>query len=297
MLIVNDEIKIAYLNLENKTFEYATAEEAGKWYVTTSANYAWYFDGNGNLLYFSGDEYVSGTYVYDEVSKSLSVVYNGNAALNNEKGEMDAENGIGSIVYCVGTSNSYVAISRIPFEKFGYSYYMNAYAFISAVNSNNEIITTSPYFYFAKSGNTLFIYTSGNKILIKSIEGELAGKTVEFEYTVVKESNDIKTSITATYAVTFTDVDGTLKASVSAKDDYYNAVGTVKSKDGATQYTVSWIDETHVVVWKMGSWGGEVLVSGTVAGGSAAEFVVGEYKVTGYGTENATIEKIEAPEA
>ena len=297
LLIVNDEIKIAYLNLENKTFEYATAEEAGKWYVTTSANYAWYFDGNGNLLYFSGDEYVSGTYVYDEVSKSLSVVYNGNAALNNEKGEMDAENGIGSVVYCVGTSNSYVAISRTPFEKFGYSYYMNAYAFISAVNSNNEIITTSPYFYFAKSGNTLFIYTSGNKIIIKSFEGELAGKTVEFEYTVVKESNDIKTSITATYAVTFTDVDGTLKASVSAKDDYYNAVGTVKSKDGATQYTVSWIDATHVVVWKMGSWGGEVLVSGTVAGGSAAEFVVGEYKVTGYGTENATIEKIEAPEA
>ena len=35
----------------------------------------------------------------------------------------------------------------------------------------------------------------------------------------------------------------------------------------------------------------------TLAGGSAAEFVVGEYKVTGYGTENATIEKIEAPEA
>ena len=116
------------------------------------------------------------------------------------------------------------------------------------------------------------------------------GSVSEFEYTVVKDG----VSITATYVLTITQTEGTYKATVAAKD-FINS--TMKSKDGTTTYNVSWVDNTHVVIWTMGSWGGEVYAQGEVANGiTTTEFTIvyngATYNVTGHGTENAVIEKV-----
>lgn len=297
LLIVDGEVKIAYLDTENNTFSYATAVESGKWYVTTGANYAWYFDGKGNLLYFSSDEYEYGTYEYNADTKAISIVYKGNTASNDEKGFIDEANGIGTIVYNSGGSNSYVAISKTKFDAFGKGYSgastsVSVYSFIAKL-TGDDVVSTSPSFSIYKSGSFLFVNTYGTPAAIVKLDAALADGTVcEVEYTMKDWYNNI---FTATYQFTFAQDESGLFSASAVPVNYYEAEGTVKSGDET--YTVSWLDETHAIVWQMGSYGGSTLVYGEVKDNTGSSFTIGEYNVTGYGTQNANIERIVTPEA
>ena len=291
-LLINfdNETVIIKTDKENETFEQVTVQnEIGKWYTTTSSNYAWYFDGYGNVLYYDGT-YHNGTYEFDSATGDISIIYNGSPVQNNEKGTLNIASGTGKLVYN-NYGNSYCGISRVPFEKFGSSSALYAYSFIAKYDKTaNKIISTSPSFSIYKSGNNLFISVYGRPSVIVSINGELNGLVCEFEYTVVKDD----VLITATYEMTITQTDGSYKATVAAKDFVDSAM---KSKDGTTTYNVSWVDNNHVVIWTMGSWGGSVYAMGEVADGiTTTDFTIvydGEtYNVTGHGTENAVIEKV-----
>ncbi len=290
LLIADGEAKIAYLNIAEKTYSYSTASEAGKWFVTTSANYAWYLDGAGNLLYFSGDEYVYGTYTLDANTKEFSVVYKGTAADNDEKGSLDVANGCGTIVYNTGWGNSYAGLSRVPFNPMGYGISLTVYSFIGAVNGDS-IVTTSPSFSVYSAGNFVFVGVYGKPLTVISLGAPLAaGATFDYYFEAVK--NEMK--IPATYRFTAYEKDGAI-AFTALPIEYYTQQSTLTFED--KEYTVSWFDNSHVMIWSMGSYGGETLVGGEITRIDENSFTVGEYKVTGYGTEEVRIEKLPAEEA
>lgn len=293
MINVEGETTIIYVDFDNKTYTVATAEESGKWFASGSANYAWYFDGNGNYMYYNGS-YVHGTYEYDSASGTMDIVYGGNPTVDGVKSNINIADGIGVIVFN-SYGNNYSAISRQPFMQFTNAYgsksnYIAAYSFVAGLNAEPKIITVSPYFNIYVTGNTVFANTYGKPFAITSFIGALKDATFEFEF-------EVDANITATFSVTVTEKDGVYSAQI-APVHYYSAESTVKSADGNTTYNVSWIDQTHVVIWSVGSWGGgEELASGTVAGGASESFTVGEYQISGYGTENATVTKITTPAA
>lgn len=293
LLTIGDEISIAILNMTDKTFEYATAPEAGKWFAATGSNYAWYFDGVGNLLYYSGN-YEVGTYQLDRATGALSVVYKGNAAANEEKGKFDFVNGKGVVVFSTGSSNSYAALSRQPFETFEdydgrLSFAVTTYGFTAQLKTTDngvEIANGVGRFTVSKSGNFVFITPSGKPMEIH----ELDGNSYTFNFTVSSSMQE------STFVLTISGEEGALKSNIVCSD--FTAIGSAKG--GEREYTLYWLDDTHVIVTYL-SWGSPTVYADGTVSGTGESFTItgtkGTFNVTGYGTDSAAIEKVEAQQA
>ena len=300
LLNISGKQTIVWLNAEDKTYDIAyesdktPTSEAGAWATTTSSDYYWYLDGNGNLLYFTGS-YVEGTYTYDADTKVFSVVYDG-AATNGEVGALDIENGVGSIAYMAGTSVSYAGLSRSAITNISGVYGVTA--FIAGLNKDGEIVTNSPYFSVKISGNTVFFSLYGAPVATVVLEFELADGTVcTFNHT--SEYNGV--TFTADYQVAFTKGENGYTAAIKVlSDGYYEGEGTVVAKDSngdEIEYTISWIDGTHAIVWKMGEYWADVYASGTVENLGKGSFTIegdyGKFTVKDYNSAKPTIEKVE----
>ncbi|MDE6302973.1 MAG: hypothetical protein K2M36_05250, partial [Clostridia bacterium] len=297
LLNIDGKETIVWLNTEDKTYDIAyesdnktPTTEAGKWATTASASNYWYLDGKGNLLYFTSGAYDEGTYTYDTATKVFEVVYDGVAAENGEVGSLDIENGVGSIAYMVGTSISYAGLSRTEIQSVNGLYGVTA--FVAGINEKGEVVTNNPYFSIKIAGNNLFFSMYGTAVVTLTLDAPLADGTVcTFNHTC--EYNGV--TFTANYQVVFAESDGKFTASI-VPVEYYLSEGTVMA--GEVEYTVSWIDPTHVVVWKMESWGGNVYASGTLTVDTITKnYTVsgeqGDFVIRNYGKDNATIEKVE----
>lgn len=280
LLNIGANCYIVRINEQNDTFVYVNGAESGKWYTSTSSNYAWYFDGNGNLLYHSGDKYVAGTYQYNADTKELSVVYQGQATANDEKGMIDLEKGIGTIVY-YNYGNSYAGISRTPFEKTQYANSLVA----RYSETKNTIEHTNSYFNIFKTGNYVFVNTYGNPMTVLTLD-QSSEPTCDFDYAVTVGGETITVTFTLMYSP---------DASSIADKSLLTVDSTVKSEDGTIIYNVKWFNGNHIIIWGNDQY---KYAKGEVAGGPAETFTFVDgsttYEVTDYGTENAKIRTVTA---
>jgi len=282
------EIEVLYLLPDNK-FKLAgvSAPEACGWFVSAGANRFVAFDGLGNLLYFDGSEYKSGTYTFDISTGALNTTVEGNETQTN--GMLDLEKYRGYMVYD-RWGDTYMALSQgRPFETFKTSYgtsmSISSTTFICA-EDGDKIVSTSPSFNIYYAYGTLFISTYNNVFAMVEIDSLADGATATFEYTVKKG----ETPITATYRIVFTETDGIFKAEITPFEQYAEVV--TATIDGETYY-FAWFNDakSSVAIYTLDSYGGTLTVGGAVIWQEDATFTVGEYTVTGYGTANVTLTK------
>ena len=213
LVTVDGEKLIMKLNKVNNTFEFVSGNEAGVWYTASSANYRWYFDGEGNFIYYNGD-YNFGTYEFDTATGELNLVYAGNAVSGGEKSKLDLNKGIGTLIYNY-SGNTYSAVSRIPFDSYKTTWGSDTLTFSSnsmsiEFTSGDKQISTSQSFNFCKTGNTLFIYPYGKPMVIVTMDGELNGNSCEFSYVLTSSDVTFTVNVRATFEVT----DGVAKVTV-----------------------------------------------------------------------------------
>lgn len=240
LFFIGDDYSIAYLDVENNTFELATAAEAGKWYTTSGATYALYLDGQGHSIYDNGG-FDYGTYTYDENTKAFNINLKGTSI--DENGTLDTENGYGTMVFNYYGA-SYAALSRAQFKMFVGSY------------STNNYVSASGYAYYLADGevkSTSLSYSVYvlDGILVLSKYGEmpqLISYTGEFEvgftfsHTVKINGNDVQVDFTVSKNGTTTYV------SASANSLYTDVTTFNKENDSNSPYTLCWLDEEKTYV-------------------------------------------------
>lgn len=274
--------EVLYLDIEAKSYTEASAPEAGMFYSGSSSSYRVYFDGQGNLVYFSGS-YTYGTYEYDEETKEIKAWINTqNDAKNN--GWLDLDKGYGYLVYDY-YGDTYMPIGRQPFDASVYPSVM-VYTEKDGVWSGSSTSLT-----VYRSGSVFFLQAYGYPFAVVEAASLTDGTT--FKATLTSSSfTDLE--------ITFTiHVDASDTLSLTAGIDY--AGGTEIVAAGDTEYVFCWLnaEKTMLGIYENSAYPSSVFCDEIEWENGGKDFAAevldmsdGDYfaiVVTGYGTDEMQV--------
>ena len=234
LFFVDDEYAIVYLDVENNTFELATAAEAGKWYTSSGATYALYLDGQGHSIYDNGG-FDYGTYTYDANTNAFNINLKGMAT--DKDGSLDIEKGYGTMVFDYYGAN-YVALSREPFKKFGSSYTLSGFNYLYYIEDGEVKYNPISYSVYVIDGAVVFS-KYGEMPEFVSYEGEFRdGLTFTKTLQVKGNSGDY---VDVDFIIVQDDT--TTRIDVNVKSFYAEVLKFNKEGDSNSPYTLYWLDE------------------------------------------------------
>lgn len=259
--------KIYNLDIAGHTYSVPTAAEAGAYYVTTSQNYKLYLDGKGVLLYNNGS-YNIGEYTYDAATKQFDMKL-GDNEYSTEKGILDADKGVGSVVF-VKYGNNYMGVSKQPLTQVLSDCSVRVY-----IVSGDTVSSEGPSLNAYISGNSLFVSTYGVAVGIFELTGD--EQSFEFNY----KSAIITIGLTK---------DGDSYAFDTAFKAHSIETITATVDGSEKKVVLCWLDEAKTMVGIYENDSLSNIVCGKVVWNQQKDgFTVGDRTVSGYGTGNATI--------
>lgn len=193
VFLLDESGETKVVKLSEDIFIYSEAAEAGMYYVGSGENYRLYLDGDGQLIYFDGENKY-GSYEYDELTNVFHTDIGSEVTAVGLDGTLDLERGVGYFVYNY-YSATYAALSRTPF--FSEKTYANAYAYTL---DGAEVKNTYLSFTLLRTAQFAFINISGQPFAIAELSGfevndsfEIVCRKDETEYTVkfVKTEKEI----------------------------------------------------------------------------------------------------------
>ncbi len=269
--------KVYNLDIAGHAYSAPTAAEAGVYYASSGDNDKVIFNGLGQLLYINGAEFKAGDYALTQ--NSITVHINGSTDAKHT-GYLDAQNGIGYIVYDY-SGDTFLAVSKTKFD------FRNKTAYIPVYKETNGEYSFSAEGFTVHVSNGYIIYGNGSSwynvalgFTVKKLEGDTA-KPITFTVDIMVNDDELKVTMTV-------NISG-VSVMASVGD-----VGYLCAASGNTYY-INWLDEDHTVAgiyyyssdYPYNAVVGKVSKTDdqtfTVSGGSKI------YTVSGYGTDNVTI--------
>lgn len=293
---------ILHLNETEHTYAAATEEEAGMYYVSASAKYRLYLDGQGALVYFDGEN-KTGTYTYDKATKAIHTSIGAEETAEGLDGTLDLENGVGYIVYSY-SGETYVGISTEDFagKDSGYgfsytSYYLTAYDFY--LDEDGNVAYSSKSLTVKLSNGYIFVSEYGMPFLLMKCDAEVqdgnlpSGTKLAFTYAYNNNGEDRSLALTMTITV---DDYGNYSALTAVK---YASEDVIETENGTYQFVwlndkktlagiLSQVDTAYPSVVYQGSvtWDGTTMTAGKI------DMTEGNFEgiiLYGYGTDDVEI--------
>lgn len=280
VLLISSEgaVSVVKLHEDDMTFVFVESKEAGMYYVGSGANYRLYLDGNGQLIYFDGENKF-GSYEYDVESNALHTDI-GELTEEGLEGVLDLGRGVGYFVYNYYGA-TYVALSTTPFM----SEKLYANALVYSLNGE-EAESESLSFTVSRTAGYVFVNISGQPFAISELQKFEPGDAIE----LVCKKNE------ASYSVSFTKTESEVYATVkhNDRDEIF------ETDNGIYQFV--WLDEEKsvVAITKLMQYPVTIL-AGKVEWSDGAhtsfsyvnlDMESGEYKevkVHGYGSDDVTL--------